>query len=282
MVAAVLALFVPALSASGPGPSCIPLKGTARAELPYGAGERMSFVVHYKWGIIDADVASASFSLDDAWLNGRQAFTARVYGQNARAFDPFFKVREDFRAWFSADGLEPLRFTRDTKEGSYFSTNDYAFDPEARVIRAELDSKSRGKRSMQLPLTDCTFDVLSLFYIARNLDFSAVEVGRKHPLTFAIDDEICNIFFIYKGIEIKNIKGVGKVRTRRFSVKLASGQVFGKDTESSGDMWFTDDDNRLLVWVDTPIKIGRVYARITDWSGLKHPFDALVEPAKRK
>lgn len=157
MVAAVLALFVPALSASGPGPSCIPLRGTARAELPYEAGERMSFVVHYKWGIIDADVASASFSLDDAWLNGRPAFTARVYGQNARAFDPFFKVREDFRAWFSADGLDPLRFTRDT-----------------------------------------------------------------------------------------------------------------------------NDDNRLLVWVDTPIKIGRVYARITDWSGLKHPFDALVEPAKRK
>lgn len=281
MTAAVLALFVPALSAPGPRSSCIPLKGTSPAELPFGGGERMSFVIHYKWGIINADVASATLSLDRTELNGRPVFAAAVFGQNARKFDPFFKMREDFRSWFSVDGGDPQRFTRDTKEGNYYSLNDYVFDRSAGVIRAELDSRSRGKRSMELPLTDCTFDVLSLFYFARNLDFSAVTPGQKYPLTFAIDDDICNIYFIYKGLEIKNIKGIGKVRTRRFTVKLASGEVFGEDAEAAGDMWFTDDDNRLLVWFDTPIKIGHVYGRITGWEGLKHPFDALVEPSEK-
>ena len=279
--ALLLALSVPALPASGPRSSCLPLKGTSRAELPYDGGERMSFVIHYKWGIINADVASATLSLDTDELNGRPVFAATAFGQNARKFDPFFKMREDFRSWFSPDGWEPLRFTRDTKEGNYYSLNTYAFDRSAGVIRADLDRKGRGKETVDLPLTDCTFDVLSLFYFARNLDLSAVTPGRKYPLTFAIDDDICNIYFIYKGLEVKNIKGVGKVRTRRFTVKLASGEVFGEDTEAAGDMWFTDDDNRLLVWFDTPIRAGHIYGRITDWDGLKHPFDALLEPARR-
>ena len=279
--ALLLALSVPALPSSGPRSSCLPLKGTSRAELPYDGGERMSFVIHYKWGIINADVASATLSLDTDELNGRPVFAATAFGQNARKFDPFFKMREDFRSWFSPDGWEPLRFTRDTKEGNYYSLNTYAFDRSAGVIRADLDRKGRGKETVDLPLTDCTFDVLSLFYFARNLDFSAVTPGRKYPLTFAIDDDICNIYFIYKGVEVKNIKGVGKVRTRRFTVKLASGEVFGEDTEAAGDMWFTDDDNRLLVWFDTPIRVGHIYGRITDWDGLKHPFDALLEPARR-
>ena len=278
MTSAVLALLVPALSASGPRSSCIPLKSGA---LPYDGGERMSFVIHYKWGIINADVASASISLENAVLDGRPGFAASIFGQNARLFDSFFKMREDFRSWFLADGFEPVRFTRDTREGSYYSLNDYAFDPDARVIRADLDSKSKGKRSMELPLTDCTFDVLSLFYYARNLDFSAVQPGRKYPLTFAIDDDICNIFFIYKGLETLDVKGLGKVRTRRFTVSLASGEVFGDDVEAAGDLWFTDDENRLLVWFDTPIRIGHIYGRITAWDGLKHPFDALVQPTER-
>lgn len=291
---AVLALLVPALFASGPrgvpgpasagkGPAaCIPLRGLSRTELPFGGGERQSFVIHYKWGIINADVASATLSLEESVLNGEPVFAARIFGQNARKFDPVFKMREDFRSWFSADSLAPRRFTRDTREGNYYSVNDYAFDRTAGVIRAELDSRRRGPRTMDLPLTDCTFDVVSLFYYARNLDFSAVQAGRKYPLTFAVDDDICNIFFIYRGIETLNIKGVGKVRTRRFTVRLASGEVFGDDAEAAGDMWFTDDDNRLLVWFDTPIKVGHVYGRITGWDGLKHPFGALVEPSDQR
>ena len=280
MTLTVLALLTPALSLSAQRSGCIPVHGLTRSELAYDGGERMSFVIHYKWGIINADVASASVSLDTTVLAGRKVFNGRIFGQNAKKFDPFFKMREDFRTWFTLDGLEPRRFTRDSKEGNWFATNEYSFDWSSRQIHAALESKTKGPRSMDLPLTDCTFDVLSLFYFARNLDFSRVEPGRKYPLTFAIDDDICNIYFIYRGVEGKNIKGIGKVRTRRFTVSLASGQVFGEDGGAAGDMWFTDDDNRLLVWFDTPIRIGHIYGRLTAWDGAKHPFDALVEPAR--
>ena len=280
MTLTVLSLLAMALPLSAQRSACIPVHGLDRGSLAFDGGERMSFVIHYKWGIINADVASASVSVDTTVLNGRKVFGARIFGQNARKFDPFFKMREDFRTWFMADGLEPRRFTRDSKEGNWFATNDYTFNWNSMQIDAALDSKTRGPRTMQLPLTDCTFDVLSLFYFARNLDFDAVEPGKKYPLTFAIDDDICNIYFIYKGVEVKNIKGIGKVRTRRFTVSLASGQVFGEDGGAAGDMWFTDDENRLLVWFDTPIRIGHIYGRLTSFEGTKHPFDALVEPAR--
>jgi len=43
-------------------------------------------------------------------------------------------------------------------------------------------------------------------------------------------------------------------------------------------MWLSDDDNRVIIALETPIKVGRVKARIESYEGLKYPFSALLQP----
>ena len=208
--------------------SCVPIKDIADTGLAFQAGEEMSFTMHYTWGMIDSDVGSATVSLDTVRFNGEKAFLCSVYGKTTRMYDLFFKVREDFKSWFSVDGLRPLKFTRDTFEGKYKAKNTYIYDWKAAEphIIADVYSSSSGQRNLELPLTPCTFDLPALFFFARNIDMTKVEPGRRYPMTFAIDDDIYNVYFIFYGPEVIKVKGLGTVRTIRFAAKLLAGEVF--------------------------------------------------------
>ena len=103
-----------------------------------------------------------------------------------------------------------------------------------------------------------------------------IHYGRGFRASVApIDDDIYNVYFILRGRETIKVRGVGTVKTIRFSVKLISGNVFTGEEDLS--VWISDDENRIPVLFEAPILVGVASGRITDWSGLKHPFTALIK-----
>lgn len=273
---------LPALSQNvvdaGSEGGCIPVRSVAEESLAFGSGEKLKFTMHYEWGAIDSDVGWASVTLDTVRFNGRKAFHCCVSGRTTRLFDLFFKVREEFHSWFETDGLRPLRFTRDTREGRYEARNQYSYmwdGADSAYIAADVYTSSVGQKSVRLPLNACTYDLPALFYLARNMDFSKVSPDVKYPMTFAIDDEVYNVYFIWRGREVKKVKGFGTVRTIRFSAKLLSGNVFTGDEDLS--VWISDDENRIPVLFEAPILVGTASGRLEECSGLKHPFTSFVK-----
>jgi len=263
------------------GTSCVPVMAVTEDALAFKAGEKMDFLLHYRWGSINTDVGSATVSLDSLTYNGEKAFLCSASGRTTRMFDFVFKVREDFKSWFTRDGLVPLKFTRDTYEGGYVAKNTYYYNRNTSEhhILAEVYSSKRGQRYLELPLTRCTFDLPALFFFARNMDFDAVVPGKRYPMTFAIDDDIYNVYFILHGRETIKVKGLGTVKTIKFAAKLLEGEVFKGEEDML--IWVTDDENRLPVYFEAPLIVGVASGRMTGCSGLKHPFTALVED-KRK
>ena len=256
---------------------CIPVRTVAEEELAYQAGERLTFTMHYEFGTIDSDVGTGTVRLDTVRFNGQKAFHCSVYGKTTRFFDLIFKVREDFDAWFTCDGLRPLKFTRDTHEGRYVAKNTYIYDwdsPEPHIA-ADVYSSSRGQRDMELPLTPCTYDLPSLFFLARNMDIDNIVPGKKYPMTFAIDDDIYNVYFILYGRETVKVKGLGTVRTIKFAARLVAGEVFNGEEDMM--IWVSDDDNRIPVKFEAPILVGTASGRLKSYEGLKYPFSSLIK-----
>lgn len=263
------------------GTACVPVRTVEEDELAFQAGERMDFVLHYRWGAINSDVGSATVTLDNVTYDGQEAFLCHAHGRTSKFFDIFFKVREDFKSWFTRDGLKPLKFTRDTHEGGYEARNTfiYRWAEKTPYIDADVYSSSSGQRNPDLPLTPCTFDIPSLFFYARNMDFDAVEPGRKYPMTFAIDDDVYNVYFILYGRETIKVKGIGTVKTIKFAAKLLEGEVFKGEEDMM--IWVTDDENRLPVYFEAPLLVGFATGRLTGSDGLKYPFTSLVETKKK-
>lgn len=255
---------------------CIPVMSLSEEDLAFSGGEYLRFTMHYEWGIIDSDVGWATVDLEPVSYGGQEAFRCSVYGSTTRLYDLFFKVREDFRSWFTRDGLRPLKFTRETYEGRYEARNVYDYvwnDPEGPVIRADVYSSSSGQRTVDLPLDGCTYDLPALFFLARNMDLEKVKPGIRYPMTFAIDDDVYNVYFMLHGREKKKVKGLGTVNTLRFSAKLLAGNVFTGEHDLT--IWISDDENRLPVLFEAPILVGTASGRLDSWAGLKHPFSSL-------
>ena len=256
---------------------CIPVRTVEEEELAFQAGEKLTFTMHYEWGAVNSDVGTGTLVLDTMRYNGVKAFHCSVYGKTTRLFDLFFKVREDFDSWFACDGLRPLKFTRDTHEGHYIARNTYIYDWNAVEphIDADVYSSSSGQRNLELPLTSCTYDLPSLFFLARNMDIDNIVPGKKYPMTFAIDDDVYNVYFILYGRETIKVKGLGTVKTIKFAARLLAGEVFTGEEDMM--IWVTDDDNRIPVCFEAPILVGTASGRLKSYSGLKHPFTSLIK-----
>ncbi len=271
LLTAILALTA-FLSAMG---QCMPLRPFSKDSLAFTAGEKLTYRINYKWGPVRTDVAKASLTLNEESLNGETVYAARIYAKTANFYDNFFKLREDFRSWFTTDRLVPQRFYRDTREGKYRCTNDYSFfwDAEEPYISADIETSRKPLYNMSIPLDDCTFDAVTLFYTARNMDMDKVEVGKRYPMTFAVADDVYTINFKYLGNENKSVKGFGTVDTMKFDVEVVEGDVFTGDSDMT--LWFSNDENRILVFFEAPLKIGIVRGRIDAAEGLAHEFTSL-------
>lgn len=263
------------------GTSCVPVMTTSEDSLAFHAGERMEFILHYKWGAINTDVGAATVTLDSLDFNGEPAFQCSVFGQTTRLFDRIFRVREDFKSWFTRNGLRPLKFTRDTYEGGYEARNTYMYQWDAAEphIAAEVYTSKLGQTFLELPLTPCTYDLPSLFFFARNMDIENVEPGKRYPMTFAIDDEVYNVYFILYGPETIKVKGMGTVKTIKFAAKLLEGEVFKGEEDMM--IWISDDENRLPVYFEAPLLIGRAAGRMSGVGGLKYPFSSLIKKDRK-
>lgn len=253
---------------------CLPLRTFTANNLSFKSGERLTIVASYHWGIINADVGEATMTIQEENFRDTQYFYARGYAKTYRFWDSFFKVRDVYEGRFYVDNLRPIYFHRDVKEGDYRITNtfyfrnDYSVDMSVQVYdRSPRDTIIRGH--------SCTYDIMSLFFNARNMDFPNLREGKSYPYSFVIDREMYNLGFHFLGREEKKIEKIGTFRCLKFAVKLIAGEVF--DGKNNLYVWISDDPNHIPLYIETPIVLGRVSARLSKYDNLKYPLTSKIK-----
>lgn len=242
-----------------------------KADLPYKNGESLTYVVTYRWAAINTDVGEAVTNL--SYSNGM--FHSVITGKTYKFYDIIFKVREHFESKFFEDPIRPHYFYRDTHEGKYRIKNTFHFDKDTNLIRATIQKYDRTPVDSLLTGSGNTMDIPSLFYKVRTIDFDSIPIGVQQPISFAIDDDVYNFYYIYKGKEVKKVKGLGTFNTLKFAVRLVAGSVFtGKDDMT---VWVTDDQNKVPVLFESPILVGKVQGRLVSFKNLKAPLTSKIE-----
>ena len=97
-------------------------------------------------------------------------------------------------------------------------------------------------------------------------------------MTFVIDDEVFNVYFILYGRETIKVMGLGTIKTIKFAAKLLEGEVFKGEEDMI--IWISDDENRLPVYFEAPLRVGVAAGRMSGYDGLKYPFTSLIKSKK--
>lgn len=236
-------------------------------ELSFAPGEEVTYVLSYTWFFIWADVGEAHFTVSVDTLQQQEAWHLHVFGTSYSFYDWFFKVRDTYESWVIPHSLIPLRFNRDIYEGGYTKENEYDFRWDKKEVDVRIKRKEAESKYYTLPVESGTVDVVTAIYVSRNLDFSKAIPLQSYHVLVMLDKEVFDVQYTFLGKEQKSVKGLGKMNTLKFRVELIAGDVFKKGQYLY--VWVTDDENRLPVYIETPIRVGSIRARLSAFEGLK-------------
>lgn len=243
---------------------CLPVRVIPKEELAFSDGEYLKYVINYRWLGIRTDVGYGEVEVKKIGNNGgRDVYHAVAQGKTYKFWDVFFKVRDLYEAKFYGDNIRPIYFHRDVYEGRYTMKNFFDFDERNNTIQARVERKKETPIDTLLRGRECTFDLISLFYFARNIDFESLDIGVNYPVSFVIDNELIDLYFRYIGKEEKKIPGLGTKKTMKFAAKLVAGEVFTGEEEMF--LWVSDDKYRIPVFIESPILVGSIQGRLVDY-----------------
>ncbi|MGQ1784312.1 MULTISPECIES: DUF3108 domain-containing protein [unclassified Saccharicrinis] len=239
----------------------------------FKSGEVVTYHAYYNWHFIWLNAGIVHFSVEDKAFGGEDTWFLSAYGRTYSGYDKFMKVRDTFEVYVDKERFDPIYFNRVTKEGSTVGHHQYWFDYDNRVIKTKVKkNKETVFRDSVVVLEDCTADLLSMVYKARNLDYAKYQVDEKIPIRMIVDNKIFDLFIRYQGKEIITNRDGRKFKCLKFSPMLVPGTIF-KSGEAM-TVWVTDDAARIPIVVEAKVLVGSVKAVFVDAIGLRNPITA--------
>ena len=231
------------------------------SSLAFQSGERLTYEVYYHWGLIWANAGSADFSINHVQYKNQKVFHIVSEGNTYKGYDWFYKVRDKFESWVDTATLKPLRYIRNSNEGSNHVYNDNYFNfSEKRAFCFKILKNKMKKDTVKLK--DCTFDVMTMIYYARCIDYTKYTPGAKIPISLYLDGEVYDTLYIkYLGPD-KIKTALGEKNCIMFSPLLIAGTIFSGGKGMT--VWVTNDEKKIPLLIKTPIVVGEIQVKIKE------------------
>ena len=191
----------------------------------FRAGEKITYDVYYNWGLIWVNAGYVEFNVKQANYLNRQVYFFDALGRTHKGYNWFFKVEDNYRSFLDMETLRPLWFHRKTYEGGYEVNNKYIFDYDKKKIFSYTENSDKPYTEDTFNIDNCIFDVQSLIYLARNLEFSGLKINDTIPVISIIDNEIFNLYIRYLGKEQFETREGEKYNCIKFSALLVEGTI---------------------------------------------------------
>ena len=241
--------------------------------------ESLKYNAYWHWGFIWKLAGSGVLNLwEEELANGSQRYHGQLCGRSLSIVETIMKVRDTLDCYYTPE-LVPLEYVKKTNEGSYraIERNYYHSYANGRISanpdtleRAEIDSTTvdiyrwrskSGNDRRKVSNVGVGFDMLSIFYELRNIDFDSMKKGerRQYYITAGVKNQRMNI--TYKGRQTCTMKSGKKYPAYAVELTFAS-----KDSDSTPvQAWLsTEPDHRPLSVIIQLKRIGAVQGELVE------------------
>jgi len=223
-------------------------------KIPTAKVEKLSYTGYYNWGFVWIKAGFVEFTLSPS---GKYPHAQRLLavGASNPSWDWIFRLRDTLISYHDSLTFMPYEFSRKAHEGNYHKTFNYTWDYNEGRIYANVERIGKYKRQDTILLRPETYDMLSVAWLARQLNFDDYEKDTLIPIRLLVDDKIYDLHIRYLGTERVKIEKERR-RCHVFSPLLLSGNVFkGGETMK---IWVSDDIYRIPLMVEAKILVGSV------------------------
>ncbi|MDF1577602.1 MAG: DUF3108 domain-containing protein [Desulfurivibrionaceae bacterium] len=214
---------------------------------PFQPGEKL--VYDLRWGIIPAGHAELQV-LPFTTVNGEDSWHFLMTVRTTEFVDLFYKVRDRIESFADLSLTDSLLYKKRQREGSTDRDVVVRFD---RVSRTAVYS-NRGELNEPVEIAAGTLDPLASLFFVRTRPLA----GRPQIIK-AVTDGKKLVHGVARVVKRETVEIDGTKYHNTFMVepdlKDVSG-VFEKSSDSKLKLWITDDDQRLLVKVQSKVAVG--------------------------
>jgi hypothetical protein len=229
----------------------------AVASMSAFSNETLHYVISYKWGLVHKDTGDATLTLKNNGDYANIMLTARTKSWA----DKVFTVRDTLMSKVKTVGFKPVSYTKISHEGSTNAKDVITYTHSSNKVSATCNryKEKKGKvtkSTKNMSATGEVYDMLSIFYYLRTVDYGALSSGETLSTTLFSGSKVEIVKIKNLGIETITLRDKSKRETYhiRFSFTTEGKKKSGADM----DTWITTDQSHIPVMLTADLSIGKV------------------------
>lgn len=231
---------------------------SANAGTPF-ANERLRYVISYKWGLIHKDAGDATLSLS----RHGDRYNVMLAAKTKPWADKIYRVRDTLSGSIRVRDLKPLSYTKITHEKDRYAKDEISYSISGNTTKglAKRHRVKKGKNvttEKTLTATGPVYDMLSVFYYLRKLDYAQLNKNKIYTATVFSGDKKETIKIHSLGVE--KIKLKDKTTRNAYHIKFNFTRDGGKKSSDDIDTWISTDDAHIPLYLVGNLPVGEVRA----------------------
>ena len=214
--------------------------------------ETLNYEIVYHWGMIWKHAGDATLSLRKT----SSGYNAQLTGKTRSWADKVYPVRDTLKCTMDAN-LRPLRYEKLTHEKDYYARDVVKFSYNFSHTSAHCTRyRKSGTTSIDLSAKAQAYDMLSVFYMLRNLDFNELSRNKNYTTIIFSVKEKEYLTINYQGIETIKMRDGSKRQAHRITFKFT--QEGGKKSSDNLTAWMSTQDDRIPLLLVGKLPVGEV------------------------
>lgn len=232
-------------------------------------GEVLTYDLYFKYGILNTKAGNSSLKVEEAIYKGRNVYKMTLTAKSSGVAKSVFSLTDTVTSYVTKD-LTPLAYMKDAHEGGDHTVERATYDYSAGQIKLRNINTRNGRLRYDTTFVskDCMYDMLSIVYYARTLNYDSMEKGDKVTVSFFSGRKKMNM-----DIEHEGIANISANDGRKYScVKLVlvlNDDAFA-DRDEAMKVFITNDPNRIPVRIDSKLKVGSTKVVLKAYKGQRN------------
>lgn len=224
--------------------------------------EALRYVISYKWGVIHKDAGDAVLSL----RKHGDRYNIMLTAKTKPWADKLYRVRDTLKGAIKVRDLKPLYYTKIMHEKDKFARDEITYS-ENGATTSGVTKRHRIKKGQPvtsektLTATGPVYDMLSVFYYLRKLDYARLNKNKIYTATIFSGDKKETIRIHSLGVE--KIKLKDKTEREAYHIKFNFTSGGGKKSSDDIDSWISTDSAHIPLYVVGKLPVGEVRAYYT-------------------
>lgn len=237
----------------------------------FQAGESLTYdlyitlAVTVKGGYANLTTRSTTYDGKDAYkmtlVSESQGFARKVF------------ALDDTLACFMTKDLVPLAYHKDAHEGGDYTKERFKYSYSGSGVKINTVRHKNGsfRFDENLDFSGCTYDLMSILFYARTLDYTNMAKGEETTVNFVSGKDKVSMKIVYDGKEEMKANDKNKYNCMKLTLYIYDDAFEGG--KEAMKVYISDDDNRLPIRLDTKLKVGSTRAVLKSYKGNRHPLN---------